>query len=113
MVRGDLHNKGLIGDTWSPTASVRTLKYLLGDYVKQKSRVHQIYFIVALLQAKFNNRVFLKLDSRYTDYFPEYPSYFGRALILMRSMYGMTNFGKLFSDEFTYWLIEEGFIQYQ
>ena len=28
-------------------------------------------------------------------------------------MYGMTNSGKLFSDESTEWLIEAGFIQYQ
>ena len=26
VVRGDLQNKDLIGDTWSPTASMRTLK---------------------------------------------------------------------------------------
>ena len=26
-VRGYLKNKGLVGDTWSPTASMRTLKY--------------------------------------------------------------------------------------
>ena len=29
VVRGDLQNKDLIGDTWSPTASLRTLKYFL------------------------------------------------------------------------------------
>ena len=28
-------------------------------------------------------------------------------------MYGMTNSGKLFSDELTEWLLEAGFIQYQ
>ena len=28
-------------------------------------------------------------------------------------MYGMTNSGKLFADELTEWLIEEGFIQSQ
>ena len=26
VVRGDLHNKELVGNAWSPTASVRTLK---------------------------------------------------------------------------------------
>ena len=31
----------------------------------------------------------------------------------MKSMYGMTNSGKLFADELTEWLIEEGFIQSQ
>ena len=36
LVRGDLQNKDLIGDTWSQTASMRTLKYFLEDVVKQK-----------------------------------------------------------------------------
>ena len=59
-----------VGDTWSPTASIRTLKYLLADETKHKAIVHQSDFIGALLQAKVKNRLFLKLDSRYTDYFP-------------------------------------------
>ena len=63
------------------------------------------------MQAKVKNIVFVKLDIRYTDYFPEYAQYFGRALILLESMYGMTNSGKLFDDELTEWLTEAGFIQ--
>ena len=31
VVIGDLHNKEMIGDTWAPTASMRTLKYFLSD----------------------------------------------------------------------------------
>ena len=46
VVRGDLKNKELVGDTWSPTASMRTLKYLLVDATKPKERVHQLDFIV-------------------------------------------------------------------
>ena len=72
MVRGDLQNKEMVGDTWSPTASMRTLKYFLADAAKHKARVHQLYFIGAFLQAKVKNRVFVKLDMRYADYFPEY-----------------------------------------
>ena len=52
VVRGDLQNKEMVGDTWSPTASMRTLNYFLADAAKHKSRVHQLYFIGALLQAK-------------------------------------------------------------
>ena len=79
MVREDLQNKELVGDKWSPTASMKTLEYFLEDAVKHKEILHQIYFIGALLKAKFKNRVFLKLDSRYADYFLEYSNYFGRA----------------------------------
>ena len=97
MVRGDLQNKEMVGDTWLPTASMRTLKYFLADAAKHKARVHHLDFIEAFLQAKVKNRVFFKLDIRYTYYFPEYAKNFGRALRLLKSMYGMANSGKLFA----------------
>ena len=59
----------MVGETWSPTASMRNLKYFLSDASKHKARVHQLDFIGAFLQAKVNNRVFVKLDMRYADYF--------------------------------------------
>ena len=98
LVQVDLHNKELVGDTWSPTAFMRTLKYFLEYATKHKARVHQLDFIGAFLQEKVKNRVFVKLYIRYTDYFPKYAKYFGRALRLLKSMYGMTNYGKLFAD---------------
>ena len=103
----------MIGDTWSPTASMRTLKYFLEDTAKHKERFQQLDFIGAFLQANVKNRVFVKLDMRFAAYFPEYSQYFGRALKLFKSMYGMTNSGKLFADELTECLIEEGFMQSQ
>ena len=72
VVGGDLQNKEMVGDTWSPTASMRTLKYFLADTAKHKARVHRLDFIGAFLQAKVKNRVFVKLDTRYADCFPEY-----------------------------------------
>ena len=72
MVREYLQNKELVGDTFSPTSSMRTLKYVLADAVKHKAIVHQLDFIGALCQAKVKNRVFVNLVSRYSDYFPEY-----------------------------------------
>ena len=80
---------------------MRTLKYFLADSAKHKARVHQLDFIGSFLQAKVKNRVFVNLDMRYTDYFPEYAQYFGIALILLKSMYVMTNYGKFFADELT------------
>ena len=65
------------------------------------------------MQAKVKNRVFLKLNIRYKDYFPEYSKCFLIALILLKYMYCMTNSGKLFSDELTEWLLEAVFIQSQ
>ena len=92
---------------------MRTLKYFLADAAKHKARVYQLYFIGAFFQAKVKNTFFIKLGIRYTDYFPEYAQYFGRALILLKSMYAMTNSGKLFSGDLIEWLIGAGFIQSQ
>ena len=91
----------MVGDNWSPTASMRNLKYFLEYAAKHKAKVHQLYFIGAFLQAKVKNRVFVKLDIRYTDYFLEYAKYFGRALRLLKSVYDMTISGKLSADELT------------
>ena len=68
VVRGDLWNKELVGYTWSSTASMRILEYFLVDSDKHKAILHQLDFIGAFLQAKVKNWVFVKLDSRYTDF---------------------------------------------
>ena len=86
---------------------------MLADSAKHKAIVHQLYFIRAFLQAKVKNRVFVKLDIRYTYCFPEYAKYYGRALRLLKSMYGVTNSRKLFADDLIEWLLEAGFIQSQ
>ena len=112
VVRGDLQNKYVMGETWSPTASLRTVKYFLADAARHKAKIKQLDFIGAFLQAKVKSRVFVKLDSKYADFFPEYRQYFGRPLRLVRSMYGMTISGKLFADELTDWFVKEaGFSQ--
>ena len=64
-------------------------------------------FIGTFLQANVKHRVFVKLDNRYGEYFPEYWKYFGRPLILKKSIYDMTNYGKLFADELNNWIICE------
>ena len=79
----------MVGDTWSPTASMRNLKYLLADAAKHKARVSPLYFLGAFFQAKVNNRVFVRLDISYKYYFPEYAKYFEIALRLLKTMYGM------------------------
>ena len=70
-------------------------------------------YIGSFLQGKAKNRIFVKLDIIYTYYFPEYANYFGRALRLLKSMYGMTNSGNLFADQLPEQLLEAGFIQSQ
>ena len=96
LVRGYLQNNKMIGDTWDPTASIRTQKYFLSDSTKHKERVHQLDFIGEFIQDNSKHIIFVKLDSRYVKYSPEYATYFGRSLRLNKSMHGMTNSGKLF-----------------
>ena len=72
VVRGDLQNKEMVRDTWSPTAFMRTLKYFLADAAKHRAKVHQLDFIGSFLQANVRNRVFVILNIRYAAYFPEY-----------------------------------------
>ena len=45
VVRGDLQNKEMVGDNWSPTPSMTNLKYFLADATKHKAIVHQLDFI--------------------------------------------------------------------
>ena len=92
---------------------MRNIKYLFAVAVEHKARVYHLYFIRAFLKAKVKDRIFVKLDCRCSEHFPEHSSYFGRALILMKSMYGRTYTGKLFADESTKWLIEAGSVQSQ
>ena len=70
----------MIGDTWSPTVSTMILKYFLSYASKNKSKVHQLDLIGAFLWANVKHRIFLKLDSRYGEYFPKYCNYFGKLL---------------------------------
>ena len=84
-----------------------TFKYSVADALNHKARVNQLGCIVTFLQAKVKNRVFVNLESRYADCFPEYSSYFGIALRLLKYIYGVTNSVKLFADELTYWFINE------
>ena len=65
LVRVDLHNKEIVGDTWDPTAPMRTLKYLLADAASHKSIFNQLDFIGLFLQSNVKYIAFAKLDSRY------------------------------------------------
>ena len=49
---------GTIGYTWYPTELMRNLKYFLVDASKQKSRVHQLDFIEALIRSNVKHIFF-------------------------------------------------------
>ena len=64
IVRVYLHNKDMIVDTLSPKASMITLNYFFVDASKHRSRVNQLDFIGAFLQAYVKHIFLVKLDSQ-------------------------------------------------
>ena len=70
VVRGDLQDTEMIGDTWYTISSMRNVKYFLVDYANHKAMVHQLDFIGTFIQANVRLRVYVKLDSIYGKYFP-------------------------------------------
>ena len=61
VVRGDLQNKESVGDTWSPTASMRNLKYFFVEATKHKAIFRKLYFIEAFLQSKSEEQSICKV----------------------------------------------------
>ena len=69
-------------------------------------------FVGAFLQARTRNRIFVKLPAKYGELYSEFSQYCGRALRLLRSMYGTTTAGKDWDDDLHDWLtIEAKFVQ--
>ena len=52
VVRGDLQNEELVGDTWSPTASMRNLKYFFGICNQTQSKSSSNRFHWSILASK-------------------------------------------------------------
>lgn len=109
VVRRDLQSKIISEDTWSPTASFRSLKMFLAHACKNKLRVKQLDFIGAFLQANVRARIFVTIPKIFGILFPEYSEYCGVPLRLGKSMYGMTLSGKYWFLDLKEFLLEEGF----
>jgi len=109
VVRGDLQAKNRTDDKWSPTASFRALKMFLAHASRIKTRVKQLDFVGAFLQAKTRNRVFVIIPPIYGILFPEYKEFCGTPDRLAKSMYGMTLSGKYWFLDLQDYLIELGF----
>ena len=82
VVRGWFHNNEIVGDYWYPTESMSSMNYLLTDSAKHNEIVNQLDYIGSFLQANIKHIFFVKLYSRYGEYFPEYGNYFVISLML-------------------------------
>ena len=81
--------------------------HFLVDASKHKIRLQLLDFVGAFLHANVKHSNFVKLDRRYGKYFQAYWNYFGRPIILKKSMYGMTNSTNLYFDYLTNCMIDE------
>lgn len=76
-----------------------------------KRRVKQGDFIGAFLQARARSRIFIRLDPKYKEHFPELTKWFGVPLLLKRGIYGLSVSGKYWAQESAEWLLAQGFHQ--
>ena len=98
-------------DTWSPNASARAVKLFLAVMTENRRTVKGADFIGAYLQANMIGRHFIRLPYEYAALFPDYREYFGVPLLLNKGIYGMVFSGKLWNDEFSSWLQNQGYHQ--
>jgi len=105
VVRGDLQDKNITEDKWSPTASFRSLKMFLAHVSRMKARVKQLDFVGAFLQAKMRTCMFVTIPKIYGILFPEYSEYCGTPVRLAMSMYGTTLCGKYWYLDLTDYLL--------
>jgi hypothetical protein len=109
VVRGDLQDKNITEDKWSPAASFCSLKMFLAHACRIKARVKQLDFVGAFLQAKMRSRMFVTIPKIYGILFPQYAEYCGIPVRLAMSMYGTTLCGKYWYLDLTEYLLEIGF----
>jgi hypothetical protein len=109
VVRGDLQDKNITEDKWSPTASFHSLKMFLAHAAHIKARVKQLDFVGAFLQAKMRTCMFVTIPRIYGILFPEYCQYCGVPVRLAMKMYGTMLCRKYWYLDLTEYLLELGF----
>ena len=63
-------------DTWSPTSSKKTLRLFLADAAKCNSKIKQLDYVGAFLQAPVQSKIFVSLPSEYLEICPEFAQYY-------------------------------------
>ena len=99
VARGDLQHDLPDEETWSSTVASLTMKLFFANAAKLGQKVRQLDYVGAFLQAKCKNRIFIRLPIEYAKHYPEYAKYFGKPLLLKKTIYGLTVSAKWWSDE--------------
>ena len=114
MFQGDLCEPKDPQDPWYPHAQAfLTLKLFLAYTAKNGTFPMQVDFLVAYLQAKMRERVFVQFPEAWKKYLPEHlHKWIGRPLLLLRALYGYNHSGKFLCQDQVDFLQEEGFTQF-
>ena len=104
-LRGDQQGELVDWDTWCPIAGFRELKLFLQLAARLMCRIWQLDFIGAFLQAQARNRVFTTLPKDWAKWFPHLSEWFGKPLLLLKSLYGSVDASKNWDDDLSDWLI--------
>ena len=102
VVRGDLQKSNEWEDTWSACAAIRTVKMFLAIASSMKRRESNKAISsdgAHNLQARTHSRIFVRLDPRCKEYFPDLSKWFGVPLRLKSCMCGVTFSGKFWALE--------------
>ena len=105
--RGDIQKQVFFEDTWSAMCSKRGIRIFLAKAAITRSKVKQLDFLGAFLQAPVRSVVYVILDNIIAEICPEYSKWCGVPLRLRRSIYGMTHSGKWWFLELLQWLISD------
>ena len=79
---GDLDAKSEGGDAWAPTASTRLVRWFAAEAARCASRMKQLDFVGAFLQAAVRGGHFVKLPHLHGKLFPEFKQHCGHPLRL-------------------------------
>ena len=101
VFRGDLYDPTDPQDSWNPHASFLALKVFLACCARLNIFPAQTDFLLAYLQAKMRERVFVKFPDVWKKFLPEHlHKWIGRPVLLVKALYGYNYSGKfLYQDQ--------------
>jgi len=110
VFRGDLYTPMDGSDSWNPHATWAGLKIFLGWCARHGTFPIQIDYVMAYVQAKMRERVFVIIPEHWKELLPEeLHSWCGRPLLMLKALYGYTFSGKFLYKEQADFLKEQGF----
>ena len=80
-IRGDIQNMESQEDTWSPTPSKKTFRLFLANAARNNSKIKQLDYVGAFLQAPVQSKIFVSLPSEYLEICPEYAQYYSTSTV--------------------------------